>query len=114
MAKVMLLVLFFTLTPLGFSQKATKRVANKTLEGVTINKNTATLKPGYEFVQESEGVLSVKNKKKKKKKDLSGTIKCGCVGEGRCSLTTYGDRQAFCGGSCDSCTMLVEVPRKIQ
>lgn len=112
MAKVILLVFFFTLAPLGFSQKATKRAANRTLEGVTISKNTATLKPGYEFVQEAGGVLSVR--KKKKKKDLSGTIKCGCVGQGSCTLTTSGDRQAFCGGGCDDCTMLVEIPKKIQ
>ena len=114
MKKITLLVFFFSLVPLAFPQKATQRTARKSLEGVTINKNTATLKPGYEFVQQSEGVVAVKKKKKKKKGDISGTIKCGCVGSGSCRLESNGSSSVGCLGSCDDCTMLVEIPKKIQ
>lgn len=118
MKKWFMVILLLSLSVLALPQraprKAQKQAASKTLEGVTIEKNKATLKPDYEFVRVSDNEVAVKHKKKKKK-DVSGTLKCGCVGSGGCSLQSSGGQSYGCFGSCgEGCTLLVTVGKQVQ
>lgn len=120
MKRVLTFVLLLMLSSLVISQDAKRRPEKKaqpkTLEGVTIDKNTATLNPGYEFVKLSNNVVAVKMKRKKKA--VTGSLRYGCVGDGGCSLSTSGTI-ASCLGSCrdssggDGCVLYVEVGKKI-
>jgi hypothetical protein len=92
------------------------KMRRKTLEGVVIRKNVATLKPGYEFVNQSKGVLAVMKKKAKKKKLTgsvqTGTLKCGCIASDLsiCALQQDSPTQAGCYGDCQGgCDFMVTV-----
>jgi hypothetical protein len=114
---VLLTAALCSLPSIAYGQKGKRQAAQrKTLEGVTIRRNKATLRPGYVLVKESENIVAVK-KKKKKKTDLeviTGKLKCGCVGEGSCSLSQESEYQVKCDGSCPphGCTLLVIVEPK--
>lgn len=82
------------------------RKSRKPIQGVVVKKNTATLKRGYEFVELSDNQVSVRAIATKNAK---GTLKCGCVGNGSCSLSTRGSSVSCLGDCGDGCTLLVEV-----
>ena len=90
------------------SDGARKKPQSRQIEGARITGNKAVALPGYELVQSSDNILAVM---KKKKKEQSGTLRCGCVTGGSCSLKVVSGRQAICDGECnDGCTLYVETP----
>lgn len=88
------------------SDGARKRPQRRQVEGVRISGNKAYALPGYELTKSSNNILEVK---KKKKKDQTGTLRCGCVAGGGCTLSVPSSGQAICEGQCDGgCTLYVQ------
>ena len=102
LAVLSLAVLVFAQTP-GSRQKPAKR-----LDGVRIEGNKAVALSGYELTKEADNTVSVR---KKKKKEPTGSLRCGCTGDGGCTLTVASGSQAICSGQCNGgCTLVVITP----
>lgn len=113
----MLLIVIFIFPLITVEAQNNNRARRVTrLEGVTIRGNRTTLRPGYEYVRESENVVAVRKKKrrkKKKEKEITGRITCVCLGNGDCNLTMSagpgGGESTNCTGSCDQCGTMVTI-----
>jgi hypothetical protein len=79
------------------------------VEGVTLIKGRIRLKPGYKFVRQEDGTVTVA-RIRGGASSVSGTFKCQCAGGGDCELS-IGVGNMFCKtGTCKgSCSLFITI-----